>query len=142
MRALLLVALFLTLPLIAEAQTGPTVRQSTCTVTWPAPQTNADGTNLADLKEYRVYAASTAAGLTPTLAPVAIVPAAFADPPAGALFVWPCKTLATGQWFVTATAVDTSGNEGVRSPIGPFVLIPDPDVVAPSAPGVPVAAGP
>lgn len=118
---------------------GVVVKQSTCTATWTAPQTNADGTNLADLREYRVFVAPTAAGLTATLAPVAVVPAPALDPPAGATAQFSCKSLAPGQWYITVSAVDTGGNEGVRSPIVPFVSTDD---VAPSAPGAPVVAGP
>ena len=32
---------------------GPVVKQSTCSVAWMAPQTNTDGSNLADLKEVK-----------------------------------------------------------------------------------------
>lgn len=139
MRILCALAVWLCLGVaVAEAQTGPVVKQSTCTATWPAPQVSADGTNLADLKEYRVYVASTVAGLTPTLAPTAVVPAPAGDPAAGATGTWSCKSLAPGQWFLTVAAADTSGNEGVRSPISPFVSTDD---VAPGAPGVPVMAG-
>ena len=111
---------------------GPVVKQSSCGVSWTAPQQSADGSNLADLKEYRVYVAATAVGLAAQTAPIAVVPAPEVDPPAGKTGAWPCKSLAIGQWYVTVTAADTAGNESVRPAAFPFVLADD---VSPQAPG-------
>lgn len=138
MRILLTIALLLVAG-PAWAQTGVTVKQSTCTATWTAPQTNADGTNLADLKEYGVYVGVALNAMTTI---TAVVPAPAADPAAGATATWPCKSLVPGSYFIQVDAVDTSGNRSARTAAVPFVLIPDPDVVPPSAPGVPVVAGP
>ena len=119
----------------AQAQTeGPLVNQSTCLATWTAPQSNTDGSNLADLKEYGLYVAPTRAALAALTAPLAIVAAPELDPPAGKTGVWPCATLALGQWYIQVDAVDTASNRSARSGVAPFVLR---DAVSPQAPGTP-----
>lgn len=104
-----------------------------CTVTWTAPQTSVDGSNLADLKEYGVYVtlANTAFPATPT----AVVTAPALDPVAGATALWDCKNLAVGSYIVQVDAVDTGGLRSPRSGVVPFSLTaPPPPNVAPSAP--------
>ena len=110
---------------------GPVVKQSTCAVSWVAPQLSADGSNLADLKEYRVYYSAGITVPATVTAPIAIVPAPAQDPAAGATGTWPCKTLPLGQGAVTVTATDTAGNESVRPASFPFILADD---VSPQAP--------
>ena len=109
---------------------GPVVKQSTCLASWDAPQTNTDGSNLNDLKEYRVYYAP---GITvpANIAPFVILPAPELDPPSGRQGQWACRTLPLGQGALAVTAVDTAGNESARSNPFPFVLADD---VAPLAP--------
>jgi hypothetical protein len=146
MRTLLVLIALLLAPAVAFAE-GVVVKKSTCLLTAVAPQSSEDGSNLADLKEYRIYVAATPAELPPptgptTMVPIAVVPAPELDPPAGRILTWPCTALALGQWWVTASAVDTSGNEGARAAFVPFVSSPDPDVVPPSAPSAPVVTGP
>ena len=123
----LIVAAVLAVAIPASAQA---VNQATCLVSWTAPQTNADGTNLADLKEYGVYV-GTALNLMTTV--TAVVPAPNADPVAGATASWSCKALVPGSYFVQVDAVDTTGNRSVRTAAVPFSVVV-PDVVAPSAP--------
>jgi hypothetical protein len=108
----------------------PTVNPST--LTWDAPQTNTDGTQLTDLKEYRVYVGTSPSG---PWTQVAVIVAPDANPIAGAtaaslLSTW--GTLASpGNYYTTVVAVDTSLNVGpVAIPV-PFVLG---DAVAPSSP--------
>lgn len=136
MKTLLTIALLL---VAGPAWAQVTVKQSTCVYTATAPQTNADGTNLTDLKEYRIYYATTLAGLTATIPPFAVVPAPAADPAPGALLTWPCKTLPLGPGVITATAVDLGGNEGARVSVIPFSLQDD---VPPSALTNPQLVGP
>ena len=94
MKTLLLFALLL-VPTLAFAE-GVVVKQSTCMITWTAPQVNADGTPLADLKEYGVYLGPSPASLT---APVAVVAAPAPDPATGATASLSCKGLAPGQYY-------------------------------------------
>lgn len=137
MKKIALVIALCLLPALAWAD-GPVLNAATCSATFLSPQTNTDGSTLTDLKEWRIYVAQTTAALAATTVPNAVITAPNADPVAGQQFVWTnCRQLAPGQWYVTASAVDTSGNEGPRSPVGPFVL---PDAVAPAAPGAPVLA--
>lgn len=126
-----IVAGLLVVASVAEAQTPVTIKQSLCTVSWTAPQTNADGTNLTDLKEYGVYVGT---ALNAMQTPTAVVPAPSPDPAAGATASWPCKTLPVGvNHFVQVDGVDTSGNRSVRTaPFGPFVLQDDASPAAPS----------
>ena len=121
----------LLVPAISWAQ-ALTIKQSTCTATWTAPQTNTDGTNLNDLKEYRVYYGISVIALAASTVPVATVLAPELDPPAGKTGTWPCKTLPLGTGFMAVTAADTAGNESAKSgAFGPFVLADD---VSPQAP--------
>lgn len=117
---------------------GVVVKQSTCKVDWDAPQTNADNTNLADLKEYGVYVTTTTTPLPPGSAPTAVVAAPELDPVAGRTGQWQCNQLVPGQYYVQIDAVDTSANRSVRSPMLPFVSKDD---VPPSGPPVPRVTG-
>lgn len=132
MRSLILAATLLLLAVPASAQVVPVINQSTCSMSWDAPQTNADGTLLTDLAGYHVYVAPTVAALATLTTPTFTVAAA-GDPPAGATGTTSCKTLANGAWVWAATAFDTStpANESVRTAAFPFVLRDD---VSPSAP--------
>lgn len=103
-----------------------------CTITWTAPQTNADGTNLTDLKEYGVYIGANPAALT---VPTAVVPAPSADPAVGATATYDCRALAVGNYVAQIDAADANGNRSVRSAVVPFSVT---DGVAPSKPGDPV----
>ena len=131
---LVLALLLLAAPAWAD---GKIVPQSTCVLSWTAPTTNVNGTLLLDLQEYRVYLASTPP--IPLAAPIAVVPAAAPNPPAGLTVTWPCSGQPAGQYYAFVTAADTSGNEGPRQPAAlPFVSRDD---VSPSmVPGL--AAGP
>ena len=124
---------------LASAE-GVQVKKSTCMMLWDAPQTNADGTTLLDLKEYGVYAAPTQAGLATAVPAVVNAPAL--DPPSGATGSLACNQWALGQHYFQVDAVDTTGNRSVRTAVVPFFLLPDPDGVAPSAPLAPRATGP
>jgi len=132
MRSILMLTVAILFALATPAWAdGVVVKQSTCSLGWTAPQTNADATNLADLAAYGVYVAATPSALAALTAPVAVVPAPALDPPAGASGIWPCKSLAPGQYYVQLDAVDTAGNRSVRSAVVPFVSADD---VAPAAP--------
>ena len=130
--ALAVFATLLLLPTLAGAQ-GPVVNQSTCAVSWDAPQTSADASNLTDLAGYRVYAAPTVAALAALTVPTDTVLAPALDPPAGAAGTWSCRSLAPGSWVVAVTAFDTAvpPNESGRTAAFPFVQRDD---VSPSAP--------
>jgi len=132
LRVLALLLLAVAVPMTAWAQ-GPVINQSTCAMSWDAPQTNADGTNLTDLAGYRVYVAPTLTALAALTTPTFTVAAA-ADPPAGATGTTLCKTLANGAWVWAVTAFDTSTppNESARSAAFPFVLRDDVSPAAPS----------
>ena len=100
-------------------------------LSWDAPQTNADGTNLTDLKEYHVLIGPTNTG---PWTQVEVVPAASLDPALGERIftnVSDWGPLAKGQYYATIRAVDTAGNLSVMATSVPFVLG---DVVAPSPP--------
>ena len=98
---------------------------------WNAPQTNSDGSNLVDLKEYHVLVGPEATG---PWTQVQVVQAASLDPSAGEqVFVqtsnWPLLT--PGQYYATVRSVDTAGNPSVLATPVPFVVGDD---VAPSPP--------
>lgn len=135
MRTIIAAAVLLLASSVAWAD-GVVVNQATCQATWTAPQTNTDGTNLADLREYGVYVAATLQDLAALTAPTAIVAAPELDPPAGKTMTWlGCRQLAVGQWYAQIDAVDTSGNRSARTvPPVPFVVR---DAVSPQAPGQP-----
>lgn len=111
----------------------PVVNQSTCTLSWTAPTTNADATPLTDLAGYRVYVAPTVTALAALTVATATVTAASAAPAANTTVTWPCKTLPLGAGVAAVTAFDTATppNESARTPPFPFVLRDD---VSPSAP--------
>ena len=123
MRSLLLAALLL-LPVAAWAE-GPVVKQSTCVASWTAPTTNADGTPLTDLAAYRLYDGA-------ALTPFVTVPSATAAPAPNTTVTTPCTTWPVGQRHTAVAAVDTAGNESVRSASFPFVLLDDVPPQAPS----------
>ena len=104
---------------------GPVLRS--CTLTWGAPTTNADGTALTDLAKYNVYVAATS-GVYST--PTAIVNSPKAAPAPGDTASWVCTGLTQGQHYAVVTAVDSASNESTRSNEVPFVI----DVVPPNAP--------
>jgi hypothetical protein len=130
----LILFILLALPMMADAQTQTpiTVKQSTCTVTWDAPQANTDGTNLTDLKEYWVYVGTTLSGMTNV---TAVVSAPAQDPAPGATASWPCKSLPIGvNHYVQIESVDTTGNRSARTaPLGPFVLLDDVSPLTPTS---------
>ena len=104
------------------------------TVSWTAPQTNTDGSNLNDLADYRIDL-SVDGGTTWTQ--VTTTPAAEPDPISGRTQSLPITSLGItqdGQYHVTLRACDTAGNCSARAaPSAPFVV----NRVAPSAPGAP-----
>lgn len=110
---------------------GVVVKKSTCTVKWTEPQTNVDGTELLDLREYGVYVDS-APNLMVT--PIAVVPAPNPNPILGAILSWPCNSLTVGQKYVQIDAVDILGQRSTRSALVPFVLEADVVDGPPSAP--------
>lgn len=115
---------------------GVVVAADKCSATWLAPQTNADGSNLADLKEYGVYVASSAAAVAALATPTYVVASPELDPATGRTVKWDCSNkLAIGQYYAQIDAVDTSGNRGGRTVVVPFVVR---DAVSPQVPGLPV----
>ena len=120
----LLIAALLLLPVTAWAE-GPVVKQSTCVASWTAPTTNADGTALTDLAAYRLYDGA-------ALTPFATVPSSTAAPAPNTTVTTSCKTWPVGQRNTAVAAVDTTGNESVRSVSFPFVLQDDVPPQAPS----------
>lgn len=135
MRWFLLVAMLMVAS-VAEAQVGPVCKKTTCKVMFTEPQTNTDGSNLNDLREYRIYVATSVANLAAMATPTFVVPAANPDPVAGGVVTFTgIRNLAVGQWFMQVSAADISGNEGGRTASAPFFLQDD---VSPSLPGIPV----
>ena len=125
---MLLAALTFVLPIPTAQATGPVVG-ATCTFTWTEPQTNSDGTNLADLKEYRLLISQTSGAYGVVAAK--IIPAPLADPAAGSVLTSACPSgIPQGQNFAVMIAVDLGGNTSVFSNEAPFVF----DTVAPGAP--------
>lgn len=116
---------------VASAQ-GPI---NPSTLTWTAPTTNADGTPLTDMGEYRVRCASgaTAPTYNPTVYTVRVSVASSVAAPAANTTVTVGTagqgSLATtlglttdGQYHCYVTAVDLAGNEsGVQAAAIPFV---------------------
>ena len=123
MKTILLAAALLLLPALAWAQ-GPVINQSTCTVSWTAPTTNADGTPLTDLAAYRIYEGT--GGL-----PVVTVLSPTTTPAPATTVTTPCRSWAVGPHSITVSAADVSDSESVRTSAFPFVLRDD---VPPSAP--------
>jgi hypothetical protein len=106
---LLIAALALVGTITANAHAGSLPLQ------WNAPTTNADGTALADLANYRIYMGTTlptcpsasfhlVSSSTPTPAPGEVVASRIVGLSAGTTY------------FVRVTAVDASGNESACSP--------------------------
>ena len=132
---LFLMALALLIPALAFAE-GPVVDKATCTVSWDAPTTNADGTPLADLAGYDVYLGDSPADVAAS-GPLAQVLAPSPSPVAGATVTWPCSGLAARQHYLQLAAYDLVGNRSARTPVFPFVVqitVPPPTDPAPSAP--------
>lgn len=127
----------------AEAQALGTVNPSTFSFT--EPQTNADGTDLADLGTYRLEF-SNVAGTGPFTFKTFTQAAPNLNPVAGSIVFIPrtlwgvgmpnnCapvspSTQAGCQYWARAVAIDTSGNVSLPSAVVPFFLA---DSVAPSA---------
>ena len=134
--AITLCAFLVAVPVVAEA-VGPVVTPAACSVTWDAPQVNVDGSNLADLKEYRVFVANDAVTVAAMTTPTATLPAPAQDPAVGATATWACGSLPPAQYYVQAEAVDLAGNRSARPVPFPFVVqtgAPLPDTVAPDRP--------
>lgn len=117
---------FLVLSVATAVAIGPVVGAG-CKLEWTEPQTNTDGSNLADLAEYRIFISQTSGTYGAT--PAKVIPAPAADPPTGAVVNTPCPSgIPQGQNFAVLVAADTAGNSSPRSNEAPFFL----DTVAPS----------
>jgi len=92
-----------------------------------APQTNADGTNLADLSGYRFYNCPTSPCSKANGTQIGTVAAPSPDPAAGAIVTFVLPDTVSG--FAFATAFDLSGNESAASNV---VAI---DTLGPGVPG-------
>jgi len=91
-----------------------------CEYQWTQPTLNMDGSPLVDLKEFRVYMATSpgSAGVR-----MATVPAPAAAPIDGAVYKWGCSgNIVDGQKYATVTAVNLQNVESTRSNEVPFVL--------------------
>lgn len=123
----------------AFAQQGVVIKQSQCTMTADLVQTNADGSNLADLAGVGFYVAPTTTALAALATPTFTWSSPNLDPPTGATAVQPCSSLPPGQYFAQWDLVDTSGNRSGRSPVVPFVSRDD---VPPATPSTALRPGP
>ena len=91
---------------------NPTTTASTQTLTWDAPATYTDGSNLVetDIKEYRIYYST-----SPITQTTASVYSIFSDPDSGltptSLTVNDVISQATGTYYFRITAVDTTNME-------------------------------
>ena len=106
---LLIAALALIGTVTANAHAGSLPLQ------WNAPTTNADGTALADLANYRIYLGTS----TPTCpsASFHLVSSPTSTPASGEIVASRIVGLSAGTtYFARVTAVDTSGNESACSP--------------------------
>lgn len=107
---------------------GPVVGGS-CTFEWTEPQTNTDGSVLADLFEYRLYISQTSGAYGAT--PAKVIPAPLANPALGSILTTVCPPgIPQGQNYAVMTAVDLGGNASAFSIEAPFGF----DTVAPGAP--------
>lgn len=105
---LLIAALALTVTVTASAHAGSLPLQ------WDAPTTNADGTALADLANYRIYLGAT----VPTCpsASFHLVSSPTSTPGAGEVVASRIVGLSAGTtYFARVTAVDATGNESACS---------------------------
>lgn len=129
MKALLVYAAVLGLVLWASAThaVGPVVGAGTCSLTWDAPTTNANGTPLTDLARYEVQV-GTAPG-TFAQPPVAVGASGPAPAP-GTVVAWPCAGVTDGQRYARVRACDLAGNCSAWTTEIPFVF----DAVPPAAP--------
>jgi hypothetical protein len=104
-KSLRVVAFVIAVPLLAT-----TAQAAILDASWTAPTTNVDGTPLTDLASYRVYY-----GTSPTPCPgtsFVQVPSATPSPAPNTTVNHRLTGLASGTtYFVSVTAVDTSGNE-------------------------------
>lgn len=116
----ILLLLILWLPALAWAD-GPIVGAS-CGFTWEAPTTNADGSPLTDLKEYRLCV-STISGSYGT--PSAVIPAGTTQVSCAQAGI-----SGDGQYYAIVRAYDQALNPSAPSPEVAFVR----DTVAPGAP--------
>jgi hypothetical protein len=87
-----------------------------CVVKWTRPQTNTDGTQLADLGGYLIFLARQP-GQYDFGNPHATPPAAATE--------YLCSNMAVslGQYYVVMRAVDISGNQSANSVEVPFVVV-------------------
>ena len=115
------------LVLVAVVAAGSSVEAASVTVTWGAPTTNADGTPLADLAEYRIYL-----GTVPPTCPGAAfhtVSSPTATPASGETASATVTALSAGTtYFARLTAVDFDGNESACSSSASGVAQGDLDV--------------
>lgn len=138
MKILLTLALLLLVATAPAFAAGPVIRPSNCGINngsgWDAPQLNNDGSNLTNLKEYRLYISTEQVDVTTVTTPFLVIPAPEADPPAGKrmfLAVGWCRGLPVGQMYAQVEAVTLSGAVSARTAPYPFVSALD---VLPLAP--------
>ena len=102
---------------------GIVVSQQQCGITWQAGMQNEDGSTVTDLKEFRIYmATSESEALLPTTTPWAVIQSGTPAPDPNFIYNISCTSLAARQWYFTISQVDLSGNEGARITPIPFVL--------------------
>jgi hypothetical protein len=132
----LLVGLLLwAMPVSAQALTGPVVGPFSCTFSWTAPTTNADGTVLTlMITSYKIYIQQVATpvpipGTTAATITVTGAPAAISTPCTGT------PGMVVGQNYAWITAVDVNG-ESALSTVLPFVWsLTAPIMIFPGPPG-------
>ena len=107
--------LIVALTLAGVVAAAASVDAASVSLTWNAPTTNADGTPLTDLANYRVYLA-TAAPSCPSPS-FLTVSSPTSTPPAGQAVASRVTALTGGvTYFARITAVDSTGNESSCSP--------------------------
>jgi hypothetical protein len=89
----------------SDAMGSAVVAARSATVTWAAPQTNADGSALSDLAGFRVYYGNS---------PGRYAQSVYINNPKARGHT--LSNLAPGTWYIVVKAVDTSGNESAPSP--------------------------
>jgi len=107
--------LIVVLTLAGVVATAAGVDAASVSLSWSAPTTNADGTPLTDLANYRVYLATTAPSCPS--ASFLTVSSPTSTPPAGQTVASRVTALTAGAtYFVRITAVDGAGNQSSCSP--------------------------